>query len=172
MADGVGVEDQKDILARLQGRQQLIVLTVLITAYAALPVAMAIDFVLQIAFGLPSSTGKPTIDVNPLIAFAGPLVSREGGVLEVLHKLVLPLAALFLGANATMLRNSRLAAWLFLIPLAGTLSALLAASLLDAYQSNEVMRDFAGLPTLFRDIASNLGIVMMLLIGLSLGKQP
>ena len=52
------------------------------------------------------------------------------------------------------------------------IAALLAASLLDAFQSVEIKARYAGLPTLFRDVASNLGIVMMLLIGQTLGKQP
>jgi hypothetical protein len=156
--------------ARLQGRQQLFVLAALITVYAALPVVLVTDFILQLASG--PAGAKPVIDTNALIEFVNPLASAKGSVLEVLHKLVLPLAALFLGANFSMLRNGRVAAWLFLVPLLGTIAALLAASLLDAFQAVVIKARYAGLPTLFRDVASNLGIVMMLLIGQTLGKQP
>ncbi|MDB5538374.1 MAG: hypothetical protein JWQ89_101 [Devosia sp.] len=170
MAQDVEAGEQKD-LVRLQARQQLFVLSALIVIYAAVPTVMAADFILQLAFGRASSLGAPTIDANALVQFVNPLASAKGSVLEALHKLILPLAALFLGANFAMLRNGRLSAWLFLIPLVGTVSALLAASLLDAFQSAEMKVKYTGLPTLFRDVASNLGIVMMLLIGHNLGKQ-
>ena len=157
--------------ARLQARQQLIVLTALIAIYAALPVVMAIDFVWQLAYGRASAPGTLIIDANALVQFANPLASAKGSVLEALHKLILPLAALFLGANFLMLRNGRLALWLFLVPLLGTICALLAASLLDAFQSAEIKVKYPGLATLFRDVASNLGVVMMLLIGQNLGSR-
>lgn len=166
--DVEGAERQSFV--RIQGRQQLFVLTALITIYAALPVVLAADFILQLAFD-PASKIKPVIDTNALIEFVHPLASIQGGVLEALHKLILPLAALFLGANFSMLRNGRLAAWLFLVPLLGAIAALLCASLLDAFQSVEIKVKYMGLPTLFRDVASNLGVVMMLLIGQSLGRE-
>ncbi len=169
MAQEVEAGEQQNFI-RIQGRQQLFVLTALITIYAALPVVLATDFILQLAFD-PASAVKPVVDTNALIEFVNPLASAKGGVLEALHKLILPLAALFLGANFNMLRSGRLAAWLFLVPLLGTIAALLGASLLDAFQSVEIRVKYTGLPTLFRDVASNLGIVMMLLVGQSLGKQ-
>ena len=150
---------------RLRGRQQLAVLTVLLAIYCALPIVMSIDFIVQIFFGVASRNGHPAIDTNALVEFANPLASSEGSVLEALHKLILPLGALFLGANFDMLKNSRFALWLFVLPLVAVICALAAASLLDAFQTSEVRTQYPGLSTLFRDIASNLGIVLMLLIG-------
>ena len=158
------------ILARLHARQQLIVLTVLVAIYAALPIVLATDFVWQLAFGRAASgAGNALIDVNPLIDFVNPLASAKGSVLEALHKLILPLAALFLGANFVSVGNGRLATWLFLVPLVGTIAALLGASLLDAFPSVEIKLKYTGLPPLLRDVASNLGVVMMLLIGQNIG---
>lgn len=157
-----------DRLAHLQSRQQLVVLAVLVTLYAALPVALVLDFLWQIPFGLASSIAAPKIDSDALVQFMVPLASADGSVLEALHKLILPLAALFLGANFAMLRNGRLALWLFLVPLLGTVAALLAASLIDAYGSSAI-KGAAGLPMLLRDIASNLGVVLMLLVGQNIG---
>ena len=171
MAHDLHIGEQSG-LARMHSRQQLIVLTALIAIYSALPVALAADFIFQLAFGRASSTSStPVIDTNALIEFVHPLANGEGGVLEALHKLILPLAALFLGANFSILKKSRLAAWLFLVPLLGTVAGLLSASLVDAFASSEIQGKYPGLSTLFRDVASNLGIVMMLLIGQSLGKQ-
>lgn len=169
MAQDIDTREQRNFI-RIQGRQQLIVLAVLITIYAALPVVLVIDFILQLTLD-PASTVRPVIDTNALTGFINPLASAQGSVLETLHKLILPLAALFLGANFNMLRNGRVAVWLFVVPLVGTIAALLCASLLDAFQSTEIKVRFPGLTTLFRDIASNLGIVMMLLIGQSFGRQ-
>lgn len=163
---------EANMFARLQARQQLIVLTVLVAIYAALPIVLASDFVWQLAFGRAASgAGDPLIDVNPLIEFVNPLASAKGSVLEVLHKLILPLAALFLGANFASLGSRRLAAWLFLVPLVGTIAALLGASLLDAFPSVEIKLKYTGLPPLLRDVASNLGVVMMLLVGQSIGGK-
>ena len=163
--------DQAKLLEGVQRRQQLIVLTCLILLYAGIPIAASANFVFQILFQRASEAAEAAIDTNFLIELLGPLSTPKGSVLEALHKLILPLSALFLGANFAMLRTGRLAAWLFVIPLVGTIAALVAASLLDAFATSEVRTSYSGLNTLFRDMASNLGIFLMLLIGQTLERK-
>ncbi len=151
-----------------QSVQQLVVVGVLICTYALVPVVAIVDFIVQLAAS--AGSGTAIIDIDTLLEFLSHLSAKEGSVLEALHKLILPLTALFIGSNFGTLKRSRLAGSLFLVPLIGTIASLGCAALIDAFSSTEV-QGLTGLPGLFRDIASNLGIFLMLMIGQVLGKE-
>jgi hypothetical protein len=146
---------------------QLIVLTVLIIFYSLIPLSALVDLIGQIASNPRGDEGQINIDVDGFLSLLGPISAQEGGVLEALHKLILPLAGLFVGFNFATLKRGRWFAWLFVVPLIGTIGSLVAAALLEAFATDEVRSDLPGVMTLFRDVASNLGIFLMLMIGIS-----
>lgn len=150
--------------------QQLIVVAVLVSLYALIP-ALAFALILQQLVATGSSSGGPTIDESVLFDFLEPLASPEGSLLEVLHKIILPLAALFVGASFGEFSRRRLASWLFIVPLVGVILSLGAASMIDAFHSATFPTKYPGVPGLFRDMAANLGVFMALMIGVSLQDQ-
>ena len=154
--------------------QQLVVLGILLLVYVSIPVSASI-FAVQQLFPFSGANGDgPYIDEHWFVSFLGTLSGSEKSILELVHKLVLPFAALFVGSNLTRLRQGWLANSLFLLPLAGVVAGLLAAVLFDTFATNTVRTHFPLLPTLFTDIASNLGIFTLLMIGINmdLGAKP
>ena len=132
--------------------QQLVVLGILLLVYVSIPVSASI-FAVQQLFPFSGANGDgPYIDEHWFVSFA----------------------ALFVGSNLTRLRQGWLANSLFLLPLAGVVAGLLAAVLFDTFATNTVRTHFPLLPALFTDIASNLGIFTLLMIGINMdpGAKP
>lgn len=155
----------------VQQHQQLFVLSVLVVAYALVPFGALISFAVEIVFGRLATGEEPIVDATELNRFLSTLGGGEAGVTQALHKLILPFAALFIGANFTTIQNSALARWLLLVPLAGVVAALVAAALFDAFATAGARAELIGLPAMLRDAASNLGVVLMLCIGQALEKR-
>jgi hypothetical protein len=138
--------------ADLQVRQQVIVLAVLLIIYASIPVAACIFDLAQMFGSLPVPGDPPRIDEHWFVSFLGTLSGSQKSILELIHKLVLPLAALFVGANLQRLKSGWLANSLFIVPLVGVIASLASALL-----------------TLFTDMASNLGVFTLLMVGVNVG---
>jgi hypothetical protein len=156
----------------LQSRQQLIVLAVLLTIYAIVPVAASVFAIWQLFFSTPVAAGDmPRIDEHWFVNFLGTLAGSEKSILELVHKLVLPLAALFAGVNLGRIKKGWLASILFVVPLVGVVTALLAAILFDSFSSTSVHDHFSQIPTLLTDMASNLGVFTLLMLGMDMQKD-
>jgi hypothetical protein len=168
-ADAQGAGD-KTTAAASRNWQQLVVVAVLVSVYALIP-SVAFLVIVQEVLASGAGAGGPTIDESLLFDFLQPLSSPDGSLLEVLHKIILPLAALFVGASFGEFTRRRLASWLFVVPLVGVLLSLGAASLIDAFHSATFPTKYPGVPGLFRDMAANLGVFMALMIGVSMHRE-
>lgn len=151
----------------LQVLQQTIVLAVLLLVYTSIPVATLIFGLFQLLAPLAPGDA-PRIDEHWFVSFLGTLSGAQKSILELIHKLVLPLAALFVGANLQRLKSGWLASSLFLVPLIGVLASLGSALLFDSFASISVRAAYPQIPTLFTDMASNLGVFTLLMVGVSL----
>ncbi len=145
-----------------QTTQQFATLVVLLGLYSLVPLVALVDA----AWQLYASAGPDgaSIDTDGIVIFLGALAGSGKSILELIHKLILPLAGLFAGLNLGRFRAARLAGGLFLLPLGGLVASLVAALLFQTFSATQVSQE---IPALFTDMASNLGIFVFLMIGLS-----
>ncbi|MBM2715709.1 hypothetical protein JQK88_31835 [Mesorhizobium caraganae] len=148
--------------------QQFLLLMFLLIFYCAGPIIVLICVLLSI-HDSPAQNLSSKLDETLTLQFVTTIAKDPGVYTNVLHQMILPVAAVITAANTSVLRVRGLVTYIFLLPLFTIFICLVNAGLFNIFSPDESR----GITSqLFITTAGNLATYVMLIVGLKLGDAP
>lgn len=143
----------------------LIAAAVLISVYALIP---CVSFMVALFSVVMSESNK--VEAGMLVAVLSALSAEGDTAAKLLPKILLPITAVLTGASIDRLRGSVVGSYMFVVPLVGVLLSLGLAVLFEVASSVDVGESKGAIVALCYEMATNLGVYLMLMLGLGIGQ--
>lgn len=149
-----------------RSNQQFLLLLFLLIFYCAGPVIVLVAALISLhSSAAVNLTSK--LDETLTLQFVTNVAKDPGVYTNVLHQMIMPVAAVITAANTASLRMRGLANYLFILPLLTIFVCLVDAGIFNIFSPDA---DKGVTSQLFITTAGNLATYVMLIVGLKLGE--
>lgn len=148
--------------------QQFVLLMFLLIFYCAGPIIVLVCVFVSIRDSIAVNLSSK-LNETLVLQFVTTIAKDPGVYTNVLHQMIMPVAAVITAANTSVLRVRGLVNYIFLLPLFTIFVCLVNAGLFNIFSP----ADNRGITSqLFITTAGNLATYVMLIVGLKLGEAP